>query len=316
MKTKFAPLLYCIIFMAGLITTVSQKAGADTIDTLEFGLNAGFRVDQIDWNIAGNLAGQDIDVLSDMDFKDLNIWQVGARGKLAVGSNHVDYRTYIRGALDFGWLTDGAGRDSDFHGNNRTNEVSRSFSDIKGNNVFDGSIGLGFEKDYWQGRCTLGWLGGYSYSEQDLHLTNGRQLLPTGATIPNLDSTYTSKWHGPFVGLDLELRPWRHFSLLGSAEYHWVDYEAKADWNLREGLAHPVSFKHEANNGDGVVLALRGRYQFNSGWDLDLIFDYRDFSVKDGTDRTTLADGTSTSGRLNEANWTSYTTSVGLTHRF
>ncbi len=315
MKTRFAPLLCCLLFVVGAMLSVTN-AGADSINILEFSLDAGFRADQIDWNIVGNLGGQDVAVLSELNFKNLNIWQVGARGKLAVANNDVDYRTYIRGAVDYGWLTNGTARDSDYHGNNRTDEISRSLSDLTGNNVVDASIGLGFEKDYWQGRCTLGWLGGYAYSEQNLRLTNGRQLTPLTASIAGLNSSYVSKWHGPFAGLDLELRPWRHFSLLGSAEYHWVDYKAKADWNLRDDLAHPVSFRQQANNGNGLVFTLRGRYLFTNNWGLDLSFAYHDFSAQDGTDSTILADGTITTDTLNKVSWKSYTTNLGLTHSF
>ncbi|NOX26058.1 MAG: omptin family outer membrane protease [Deltaproteobacteria bacterium] len=315
MRPIFLPLFCGLLLVTGMMPP-PEKACAETIHSLEFGLDTGFRVDQLDWNTAGSQAGQNVNVLTAADLRDLDIWQVGARGKVAVGNNHVDYRTYIRGSLDYGWLTDGAARYSDYHGNNRTNEVFRANSSLNNSNVIDASIGLGFEKDYQQGHLTLGWLGGYSYHEQNLSLTGSRQLIPTAAPIAAPDSTYISKWRGPFAGLDLELRPWRHFSLLGSIEYHWVDYEGKADWNLRNSPDQPISFRHNANNGTGLAGTLRCRYLLANSWNIDILFAYRDFSGKDGTTTNVMADGTINHGTLNEVDWTSYTTSLGFSHRF
>ena len=218
--------------------------------------------------------------------------------------------------MDYGWVADGTVRDSDYHGSGRTLEYSRSNSTVGDDDVLDGSIGLGFEKSYWRNRCTLGWLGGYSYHEQNLRLTNGVQLFPAVAPISGLDSTYKSKWYGPFAGIDLEIRPFPKLSLLGSAEYHWADYEAKANWNLRKDFAHPVSFRQVADRANGVVGTLRGRYLFTNGWAFDLTFEYRDFAARDGINQAYLADDTTAVSKFNEANWKSYTTSAGLTCRF
>jgi hypothetical protein len=313
--SKIPVLLLFFLGCAGPPLT-PRNADADFIDTLEFGLHGGYRLDQFDWNIAGNLAGQNPNVLSELDWKDLKIWQIGVTGKLAVGNDTADYLTYIRGSLDYGWITDGTVRDSDYHGNNRTLEFSRSLNAAEDDDVLDGSIGLGFEKKYWQNRCTLGWLGGYSYHEQNLRLTDGVQLFPAYSPIIGLDSTFESKWFGPFAGIDLELRPFQQFSLLGSIEYHWVNFEGRANWNLRTDFAHPVSFKHQADEADGIVGTLRGRYSFSSGWMIDLTFNYRDFSAEDGINQTFLADGTTSTSKLNEVNWKSYSTSVGVSYRF
>lgn len=310
----FIPLLFSVCIAGSLIR--AKNVGAEFIDTMEFGLHSGLRLDQIDWNIAGNLAGKDPNVLSELVWKDLEIRQLGLTAKLAVGNEIADYRTYIRGTVDYGWITDGTVRDSDYNGDNRTQEDGRWLSATQDDNVLDGSLGLGFEKKYWRDRCTLGWLGGYSYHEQNLRLSRGMQLIPTRNPIPGLDSTYENKWSGPFAGLDLELRPSPHFSLFVSVEYHWSNYKAQANWNLRNDLAHPVSFRHEADQAEGVVGTLRGRYRFNNGWLFDLAFEYRDFSARDGIDRTFFANGTTQTTKLNEVNWQSSATTVGFTYRF
>lgn len=293
-----------------------KNAAADSVKTLKLGLNAGYRLDRLDWNIAGTSTGQNPNVLSELKWKDLKIWQVGASGKVAVGNDIADYRTYIRASLDYGWITDGTVRDSDYSGNNRSGEIMRSISKTDNDDVLDGSIGLGFEKDYLQKRLTFGWLGGYSYHEQNLRLTDGTQYIPVYESISGLNSTYKSKWQGPFAGIDLELRPSPHFSLHGSAEYHWAHFKAKANWNLRSNFSHPVSFRQEADSAHGLVGTIGGRYAFSNDLILDLSFVYRDFRARNGVDRAFLADGSEINTKLNEVNWKSSTTTLGLTYRF
>ncbi|MFC1843299.1 hypothetical protein ACFLZ5_00735 [Thermodesulfobacteriota bacterium] len=319
MKYPFIVLLLISVCLAGPILN-AKTAEAEFIDTMEFVLHSGFRLDQIDWNIAGyapvSQGGQYVNVLSELDWKDIEIWQIGVSGKVSIGNNTASYNTYIRSSLDYGWISDGTVRDSDYNSNNRTDEYSRSISATEDDDMLDFSIGLGFEKKYWQDRLTLGFLGGYSYHEQNLRLTNGVQVIPDAGPFAGLNSTYASKWQGPFAGIDLELHPSPRFSLLGSIEYHWSDYEAEADWNLKTNWAHPVSFRHDTDEADGLIATLRGNYLFNKDWSLDLILVYRDFSAKEGLVRTFLAGGTTVITKFNEANWQSSAFTLGFTYNF
>ena len=295
------------------------NAGAAFVDTMEFDLQAGLRQDQLDWNIPG----QNINVLSELDWEDLEIWQVGLTGKMAFASKSSSMlHPYVRGSLDYGWIRDGTARDSDYNGNNRTMEIFRSLSATEDDNVFDGSVGFGFERKIWIDRITLGLLGGYSYHEQNLRLSKGLQVISHGELlipsqpIPGLNTTYESKWYGPFAGIDFTLQPRPDVSFLFSLEYHWSDYEGEGNWNLRTDLAHPVSFRHEADTADGVVATFRGNYFFSNGWGLDLTFVYRDFSANDGVDQTFLANGATITTKFNEANWQSSAITVGLAYQF
>ena len=314
-KSPFSTLL-CAFFSLVVFLGVAKKASADFIDSMELGINAGFRVDQLDWNIAGKFFGQEVNVLSELDWNNIEIWQVGLNGKMAVGNDVAVYNTYIRGSFDYGLITDGTGHDTDYHGNNRTLEFSHSINSNEEDYVLDASLGLGFEKKYWQERCTLGWLAGYSYHKQNIRFSNGHQLVPTNEPIIGLDSSYRSKWYGPFASIDIELHPYPRVSLLGSAEYHWSNFEAQANWNLRTDFAHPVSFQQEADDGVGMVGTLKGSYLFTNGWIFDLIFTYRDFSVHDGINQYLMENGTFINNRLNEVNWKSFNTSAGLTYKF
>jgi len=316
MKTTFTILFLFSACVTGVILT-APEAAAEFVNTMELGMHTGYRLDQFDWNTAGyNQANQSVNVLSELDWDDIAIWQLGGTGKLGLGNDTASFGTYIRGSIDYGWINDGTVRDSDYNGNNRTEEYSRSLSTTEDDNVFDFSIGLGFEKKFRQDRLTLGVLGGYSYHEQNLRITNGVQVIPDLGPFPGLNSTYGTKWYGPFAGLDLEFHPAPHFSLRGSVEYHWSEYEAEADWNLRSNWAHPVSFRHEADEADGLLATLKGSYLFKRGWTLDLAYVYQDFSAGDGIVRTYFISGPAAITKFNEANWQSSAINLGLSYMF
>ena len=95
--------------------------------TFNFGLLAGYRIDQLDWNIAGNNAGTNPNILSELTWKDLEIYQVQFKPSVTLGNSHRGgVRYHLRGMLGWGSIVDGSNQDSDYAGDNRTLEFSRS----------------------------------------------------------------------------------------------------------------------------------------------------------------------------------------------
>jgi hypothetical protein len=294
---------------------------AAEIDT-ELELSTGYRVDDLDWNIAGNIAGTNPNILSELTWSDLTIFQLDAGARAAI--NRV---FYLRGSLGYGRILDGDNQDSDFAGDNRTLEYSRSNNSGDGGDVWDGSFGLGYQFTFFSKRLRLIPLAGYSYSEQNLTMTDGLQtvsepaLAPPGelplplGPITGLDSTYETQWYGPWLGIDLWFQASPKITLFGTLEYHWADYEAVANWNLAVKFAHPKSFEHAAD-GTGIILSIGGEYVLREPWHIGLKIDYQEWSTDPGIDRLFLASGSITETRLNEVNWDSYAILLGLTYRF
>lgn len=320
--------------VAGALTMllVCGQAGksfaSDRFDELSLKMSAGYRMDELDWNIAGDFSGSNPNVLSELEWEDLEIFQLRVAGRLAVENPYYPFALYIRGHAGYGWIVDGENQDSDYTGDNRTQEFSRSNNSADDGEVGDASVGIGprfrFGADAW----TLAPLIGYSYHKQDLTLTEGNQTVsvpvnnPPFVVVPpplgpfaGLDSSYDAEWYGPWVGLDLTVQPTPRFTLSAAFEYHWGDYEAEANWNLRDDLAHPVSFAHDAD-GDGFVVALGGDFEVIDGFSLQLDFDYTDWQTDRGIDRVFLADGRVGGTRLNEVNWESFSAMFGLKYRF
>jgi len=154
-----------------------------------------------------------------------------------------------------------------------------------------------------------------------LTLTSGEQLIsggvarPTAAAIDGLDSNYTAYWYGPWLGTDIVYQLNQTLTIGGGFEYHWINYFAQADWNLRSDFEHPVSFEHAAT-GSGIVWDINGTYQLNSEWQLTMNVLLQRWKAEDGSDRTFFTDGSVGKTRLNQVNWSSYALMTGLLYHF
>jgi hypothetical protein len=312
---------------AGASPLTTGKKTAPRIES-ELVVSAGYRVDDFDWNIAGDIDGNSPNILSELTWDDLEIYQLELYNKTIVREVF-----YLRGSLSYGWIKDGDNQDSDYLEDNRAREFSRSTNDADDGNTLDASLGIGYPFTFGSGFVGLTPLVGYSYHEQNLTMTDGNQTItwisldpdfpdgpPLGPML-GLDNTYEAQWKGPWVGFDLIFTSkdvHRHLAQVEAyvnLEYHWADYCAEADWNLRTDFAHPKSFEHDAD-GDGIVLSAGWNVVWNDHWALNANFDYQDWSTDHGTDRTFFSDGSVEETRLNEVNWKSYAVMVGLSYRF
>ena len=283
----------------------------------DFTLGGGYRVDDLDWSIAGNINGNNPNVLSELTWDDVESYQVGFHGNI-VWPNVIALRGYAK----YGWIFDGDNQDSDYLGDNRTLEFSRSNNSTDDDDVWDVSLAIGYPFRF--GQTILGTftpLLGYSYHEQNLNITDGNQTIPPLGPFPGLDSSYETEWYGPWIGFDLrfkahEITTFAHrFETYFYYEYHWADYNADANWNLRDDFAHPKSFEHDAD-GNGWKIGAGFNLWLHRNWALNFNCDYQEWSTDSGTDRVFFSDGRVAVTKLNEVNWTSYALSLGVSLRF
>ena len=282
-------------------------------------LSAGLRSDNLDWNIASDTTGTSTpNILSELTWDDLKIFQLA----LAFESRFVRAANgqkvlFMRAKTSYGWIYDGNNQDSDYLGNDRTLEFSRSNNNADDGEVWDGSIGFGPRFTFGTSYLEMMPLIGYSYHAQRLTVTDGFQTLPPLGSFSGLDSSYDTEWYGPWAGLDFTLKAgqglgvFENVVFFGSFEYHWADYYAEANWNLRDEFAHPKSFEHEAD-GHGYTVTMGARLFFNARWALTMAFGLSRWETDPGVDRVFYSDGGIAETRLNEVNWDSDTVSVGV----
>lgn len=302
-----------LVFAAGLFLMVwATPALAEVTDV---DTEAGYRVDGLDWNIAGNSDGSNPNILSELTWKNLEMFQVRGKVKTDLDGN------YLRGYFSYGWITDGENQDSDYDGDDRTGEFSRSNNNSDSGAAWDASAGVGFDHDYNTGSALKFYpVLGYSYHRQNLRITDGYQTVATSGRTPvlgpfnGLKSTYEARWYGPWAGMDFSYKR-QDLSLGAGMEFHLVRYYADANWNLRSDFAHPKSFEHEAT-GAGFVFDLGAEYAITKNWGIEGSFDVKRFKTGEGTDRTFFSNGTTAETKLNEVNWKSYAMMMGLRYRF
>lgn len=298
----------------------------------EYSFMAGYRQDSLDWNIngAGNPVGSSPNILSELTWRDLDIFQLRAEASAANADG-----IYFRGSAGYGWVLDGENQDSDYAGDDRTLEFSRSINGVDGSRVMDIKGGFGFEFPFGaQDQFRLVPILGYSYHTQQLNMTDGNQVvsdlanaqvydpsiigMPALGAFPGLRSSYDATWAGFWLGTDFLLDLKDKGSLTLHLERHWPKYTAKANWNLRSDFAHPVSFEHEAN-GHGWVLDLGWNSQPSRHyWVWGASVTLQRWNTDSGIDRTFLVipgppcfGNCYTEGILNEVNW--FSSSINIT---
>jgi hypothetical protein len=145
---------------------------------------------------------------------------------------------------------------------------------------------------------------------------DGYQTIPAFGPFDGLDSSYDTTWFGPWVGLESVFYQDQRFSLGLNLEYHYISYDAEAQWNLRSDLAQPVSFEHEAD-GSGWVAEIKTEWYFTPDLALTLDLQYQKWLAdRNGKDNMYFADGSEIQLKFNEAEWESYGVSVGLNYDF
>jgi len=288
---------------------------------VEFEAGYGYRQGQLDWNIAGNLQGENPNILSELTWENLLIHE----SRLGIRTT-LNRPLFFRGSIHYGVIVDGENQDSDYAADDRELEFSRSNNTADKGSTLDGLIGIGYNLRLLSKSVNLIPQAGYSIHKQNLTMTDGYQTTtwlsgPPLGPFDGLDSTYETQWWGPWIGFDLVVNIKKFttylppLSIRAGYEYHWADYYATADWNLREDFKHPKSFEHEAD-GTGSLMGVDLWAHISEKWSFTIGYETEVWSAEDGIDRVFLANGTTISTRLNEVNWESTTFQFGFMFRY
>lgn len=299
---------------------------------LDMALNVGIRYDQLLWNTAG--ASHHPNILSELEWSNVLSHQISLNARSLIVQ-----RIYIHSYFDYAWIDSGEMRDSDYSSNDRAGEWSRSISQTEGDQVWDGSMGCGYAFQFKDKKWLIAPLIGVSVHKQNFRITDGRQVISktppanfndppnVGSLSSDLNSMYRTQWTSHWIGYDLRYqvipdpgqKPTMVFRF--SMFYHlWADYHGQAEWNLRNDLAHPISFEHDA---DATGLSVQFEWSIGLSRNLHFNFnvDYKNWTTETGKVTTYVIDETDGSvdkqhGRLNEVKWQGYSAGIGLNYSF
>ncbi len=248
-------------------------------------IGIGYRQDKFDWSIGGFEGVPS--VLSELQWKDLRIVQVDGYASYTSCANYA-----VRVSGDYGNIYHGRNRDADFLGNDKTQPFSISSNNAGKGDVYDIEAGVGYRVTSTCGRFIATPLVGWSYHGQNLHMYDGKQVFDLLAPleegpITGLDSSYKTRWFGPWVGMDFSVRVERCAYVFGSFEWHIVSYRGTGRWNLRQDIVGP--FHHQAH-GFGYIATLGGKWEIWDNWSIGVAGSYRNIRSRHGHERLSLRD--------------------------
>lgn len=292
-------------------TQLARKLAArETVEPpFEYGLSLAYRNDNLTWSTGTS----SVDTASELSWKETNITQVNLAAKAKLLDDW-----FIQGVFLTGAVISGNNRDSDYAGNQRTQEYARTESK-SGGSVADLTLGFGrvwrvrLKDD--EGVLRVAPAMGFSFHTQSLTMSDGMKTVPFEAALSGLNNNYETLWRTAWLGIDLNWKVWQNLSVNAGMQYHRAEYSAKANWNLRSDLAHPVSFEHSAN-GHGSVLSLGLCYSVNNNLLLNSTLAYQRWSTNAGLDRTYQSSGQIIDDTLNPVDWRSNSISFGLIYQF
>jgi len=295
-------------------------------------LSTGVRLDQMLWNTAG--PGNQPDILSELEWSDVLSQQITLSGRATIGE-----RIYAKGYVNYAVIQSGTLRDSDYAGDDRSWEYSRSYSETNGDQQWDILAGGGYAFQPKGESLFIAPLAGFSVHKQNYRITNGEQVIsadltpgdptdnppPVGPLPDQLNSMYRAQWTSLWAGCDVRYqftplsRNQPSMELGFGITYHfWADYDGEGEWNLRRDLNHPISFRHDAN-ARGISLQADWLLRLSRSMHLSFNFNYSNWSCDSGEVTTYIVNGGSVTEEksvLNTVEWESHSVMLGITHLF
>lgn len=270
-------------------------------ERLHIEVTSGVQQENLHWSIAGNSAGQDPNIYSELKWRHIGGYTAGAAIQWEVWRKLV---ILAEGSRQFtGW---GRVTDRDYGGNDRTDAVYDQGFQSRQGYAYTASFGLGY---MLRPGVTLELTpyAGYGFSGQSLDITS--------ESVAFLNSHYHTGWRGPFLRAAAVWHPRSRWSVTGRVTWHQVVYRGTADWNLIQTFAHPVSFRHRAD-GYGIEVGLGLHYRLSSRVALLAAADYFDWQTGRGVDELYLTSGPSQETRLNGVGLDGFNGRIGVTVGF
>ncbi len=238
------------------------------------------------WSIDGTVNGQYVNVLSELIFKPVNSAGFFIRGayplseKLSASASYTQQFTF-----------QGKVSDRDYNGTDRSQMVTDlNLQSNRGN-----SQSFSAQLDY------------DVYSEHEFFLRPGAGFILVKELFnlsddnnADLRSSYSPKWFGPFALMNLKKDVSPKVVAGIGARVYYLNYRAKANWNLIETVQHPVSFTHHAR-GYGLDLDGKVIYRVNSNITAGIRAVYSNWRSNVGTDKLYLSDGQIQTTNMNGA---------------
>ena len=278
------------LFISSLLLFYCAASSANTLNnSIVYGI--GERETAIDWNIAGNLAGTNPNIVSELSWNNIKSHQ------FLLGGIWTEDDYFLQVFGEYGIIYAGENQDSDYNFDNRKGEFSRSVNNAGKGHLMDAEINYG--KDYFfSGKLKISPMLGYGFHRQHLRIYDGKQVIGS-VDLSGLNSLYQANWHGPQVGIGLN---YKNNSNVVSFNYSFqnINFYGHTDWNLRSDLKHPKSMTQQGR-GSGTKISGSFEHAVSYFSSLSLVVSHYNYSA--AGDHTFHLLSSDPSQKLNQVNW-------------
>jgi outer membrane protein Pom len=272
-------------------------------DKLLLHLSSGYERQDFRWSIAGNSAGQDPNIYSELKWHAIS----GPAGKADLQWKPCGrWRVFASGSRV--WSRTGTISDTDYGLDNRNDPIYHAQFNVTGGYSETGSAGIGFCIPV-SGPFHLTPFIGYGIHMQYFPIAD------PGGPYAQLNSSYSAKWLGPLIKADLSWQLSGRWQLAVKGEYDQLLYRASADWNLIQEFSHPVSFRDHAD-GYGVEGEFSLHYMAGRHIGVMLAADYFNRETGTGIDVLYLNTGQAPQTQLNGVYTNGFGVRLGMDLRF
>jgi Protochlamydia outer membrane protein len=264
----------------------------------------GLQQSRFEWSIAGNTAGTNPNILSELIWKDLK----GPGFGLDVGYK-ITHRFSVRATNQYSNITKGEVEDTDYADDNRQNAFYFDLLNANKGYLYNGSLQFGYQLVKF-GEFNINPIVGLSYNQQKFHLLESAG----NPDSKGLNSVYEARYTGFDFGAEFLLKM-QKFSIGATVLGGFYKYSAKANWNLIPDFAKPVSFTHQANSfslaGD-INLAI----PLNKSLRLEVDYSINNISTYTGIDKAYYNTRATEETQFNGANFRKNAILLGLNFSF
>lgn len=262
-------------------------------------LEAGtaYNTSNFNWSIAGNLDGQSPNILSELKFK-----KITSLGYYFEASYYPAKHLKISAHYQQNNVISGNGLDTDYKDDNRTNPTfEKKFMSNQGNFI-NLRTGVGIPI-YLADKISITPSLFYSSTDQKFYLLSNE--------IENLRSTYRVDIEGIELSVEGKIRFNKSLFSSLTINYHFVNYEAKADWNLIDIFQHPLSFSH-TSKGSGLGIGIMCGHRLNRIFSIILNGSLTNTTISKGVDTSYFTNKNVISTQFNGARNNMYSIRIGL----
>lgn len=256
--------------------------------TGQLNFEAGYRRDNISWK--HQFPSSDPVFSSSIRLRDLDIFQIGLKGRTTLGCN-----LYVRANAYWGWILNGDIKQSFTAYNNQSAgygyddsfRFGCTFEDETCNPIDDKyvyGVGAAIGYPFFFCDCSLiiAPVIGYADDEQDVCVeqegldfyNNYGYFFPTEGSCC-CEHKFHHRWYGPFVGLDFSYRPCNEcWSLYAELEYHWGNFIGRRHGN---GFDFFDNCRHSSRDAHAWVFSAGADYDLCDCWTVGISVKFQDW---------------------------------------